>query len=1120
MADVRDDFYVARGRALTLVHGFLRQRPCPVIVFSGPHDSGKTALLDDLAERMQGMPHALIYCQDFHGGTRELLALLAFSLNRRSGRYGRLPFPRLITGLIVIHDVDLSDLPRKADRPAARDRIRAMLEQRQRTAGLLTEAVSEIITAEMPQAGLSPADTSELTKLLLQVGPALVLGGLARLRRGRQLLLGAAQDWYGHQDRGLELDPLDVLVDINQAAADGTPGVAELLLAAFLADLRHAFTRRPASDHAFNCAVLLDNADTGAARDFLRILLQARSHQREPDPLTVVVTSRGDLVEGVRADDSRWHVQPLPDLSYPDVMTMVRRLDLPLGTNYDTLASAVYRYTCGHPGGVGAMVDAVARTRTTDLAAILDLRQPGDQRTLGETLLRRLLRGLSLDEAADLVTCSAATDQEAALRLAGADGLLGHVRDGTSKIFRDEFWSEQAPTGRRLYPLLRRLALRALAARRPGDGPSWAEAHTWLRDNCDDAGSAVTLSYSLALGEVALVGTSLADAIRRESAGSWIALLESVTSSPNNLRGPERTLDGLRGLTGDGDLLHLPFLVSRLVTAMWIYADPLSGGSEAGLREDIHTYLTMLASHWGPGAAQLYEYAKRYAGNVGPVFGSGHEQPPPSFDPPLTSTGLRGRRRRRVLAVAAAVLVAAGAVTAGLLGILGGQAGSAAGPPLCPGGASGQFRVFRATDGECVGVTDGSFQFDPGVPLIQDVEQRIRAENARVTSGGPYVSVVLLMPLTTGQLTDVSPSRIADVLRGAYLAQYYHNHETHIMPRIRLLLANEGSQEQAWAADWGQLKGLTHAPGQLVAISGMGISVQQTIEAARRIGSPDVVHGGIPMFGAVTTADGLDATVTPDLVQVAPSVADEVHALARYLSRPQPAVLVYDSQASDLYTATLRADFTRVLRSRLSPSQIAYEPSGQDSALFKKIAQDLCANRSSPVVVYAGRNSVFDSFITQLEQEGNCTNRHLEIVTGGDADGLDPAITRDSGVGAQVSVIYSDIEDQRAVTSDFRSNYVRWLGLSALPAIDDPWLLASYNAATAADDAIELAAGSITQPARMKPTDVAPWLNQLNGSTEVIGATGTFSIGADGDLVDPGIPIYELTGGHRIQLAG
>ena len=54
----------------------------------------------------------------------------------------------------------------------------------------------------------------------------------------------------------------------------------------------------------------------------------------------------------------------------------------------------------------------------------------------------------------------------------------------------------------------------------------------------------------------------------------------------------------------------------------------------------------------------------------------------------------------------------------------------------------------------------------------------------------------------------------------------------------------------------------------------------------------------------------------------------------------------------------------------------------------------------------------------------------------------------------------------------------------------------------------------------MKPTDVAPWLNQLNGSTEVIGATGTFSIGPDGDLANPVIPVYEFTRGHLIQLTG
>ncbi len=106
-----------RGGALTLVHEFLTReerdglpvsRPTPVIVFAG---AGKTALLAELARLLAGnAPCARIDCEDFAGGARELLSLLAFELNRHSGRYGELPFPRLITGLIVIRSVDLKDL--------------------------------------------------------------------------------------------------------------------------------------------------------------------------------------------------------------------------------------------------------------------------------------------------------------------------------------------------------------------------------------------------------------------------------------------------------------------------------------------------------------------------------------------------------------------------------------------------------------------------------------------------------------------------------------------------------------------------------------------------------------------------------------------------------------------------------------------------------------------------------------------------------------------------------------------------------------------------------------------------------------------------------------------------
>ena len=65
-----------------------------MVLFAGPPGWGKSELLKGLARRGRDqIPGALVDCTDFGGGARELLALLAFELNRDSGRYGRVPFP-------------------------------------------------------------------------------------------------------------------------------------------------------------------------------------------------------------------------------------------------------------------------------------------------------------------------------------------------------------------------------------------------------------------------------------------------------------------------------------------------------------------------------------------------------------------------------------------------------------------------------------------------------------------------------------------------------------------------------------------------------------------------------------------------------------------------------------------------------------------------------------------------------------------------------------------------------------------------------------------------------------------------------------------------------------------
>ncbi|MGD0243050.1 MAG: hypothetical protein ABSB59_22435 [Streptosporangiaceae bacterium] len=1173
---------------MTLVHEFLTReerdglpvsRPSPVIVFAG---AGKTALLAELARLLAGnAPCARIDCEDFAGGARELLALLAFELNRHSGRYGELPFPRLITGLIVIRSVDLEDLDLKADRKTARERVWRVLEERQNTAQLLQDSVSEIIKAAFDALGsrmpAGPGVAKAAVDILTRVGPRLVLGSLAATRRGRNLILGTGQDWYGDQGRH---KPVDGLISLNRMAAQGSEEdrreVASLLWAAFLADLDDAFGRRQAMNWTLNCLVLLDNADSQAGREFLAELVAARQ-ERVADPLTVVATSRGELADQKvplggrltplvqasarpwRAADARppaWYPVALPDLTSTDVGAMVRQLDLPGGTRRGSITSAVYRYTAGHPIAVRMLLDAIAvapdpdsagdadDAAEFDLAPVLEAPVPDikqdDPPPLADVLLRRLLRGLPEEQLTDLVTCSAARDLEAAQRLAARSRLLGQNWGTKARIFSATFWRARgiSPSAGALalHPVLRRLLLRRLAARPPAPvapvaaaqhrparsrparraAPGWTVVHAWLR--ADAAGDQVGVLYhALALGEIDYVAQWFAKALKTSEPEDWLRTLEAVATAPNSLPPGEQTLDQVDRLTewtGPDD--ERTTLMARLVAALWIAADPLSDRHRPDLQEEIRDDLDRIALSSPKSITTIREHAKKtYADTPTAGTDAGTEPPPPSFTPPKSRRGIQRDRRIRVLAAVSAFAVAAGLAFGSYTVVSGGN-----GPAACAP-AQGPFQVVT-NGGECVGVTDGSYIFDPGDRGVAEAEQAIATENAAVVASKQgYVTVALLTVLTrppTGSTTpsDVTLGRIEDELRGAYLALYHANHELGLHPEIRLLLANEGSTEQGWQTDWSQLRQIpASGSGELVAVAGMGLSVQATANAARTIGD-----AGIAMFGAVTTADGLDHAASPLLDRVVPSVSDEVTGLAGYLPKPAKAALVYDQDTADMYTSSLRADFKATFGPslRAGVGEIPYVPSTLDSPLFKTIAQDLCGTDSPPLVLYAGRNSVFDQFVSQLEQEGDCNGEHLRIVTGGDADGLPVSATAGNRGGAQVSVVYADIEDPATLGAGFTHDFQTQIG-RASSSMADPWLLADYDAVTVAANAIADGEGMhADDPAKVTASDVALWVGLLNKHAAVAGATGTLQIGADGDLENPAIPIMRLAAGKRTTL--
>src|SRR5215471_6708945 len=83
-------------------------RDVPIVLLLGPRGSGKTVLLDAVGRRFKDVPQAALDF-DATGPMRPRTAVisLAFQLARKCGKYGRLPFPRLLLGLLVVD----SDIP-------------------------------------------------------------------------------------------------------------------------------------------------------------------------------------------------------------------------------------------------------------------------------------------------------------------------------------------------------------------------------------------------------------------------------------------------------------------------------------------------------------------------------------------------------------------------------------------------------------------------------------------------------------------------------------------------------------------------------------------------------------------------------------------------------------------------------------------------------------------------------------------------------------------------------------------------------------------------------------------------------------------------------------------------
>lgn len=274
--------------------------------------------------------------------------------------------------------------------------------------------------------------------------------------------------------------------------------------------------------------------------------------------------------------------------------------------------------------------------------------------------------------------------------------------------------------------------------------------------------------------------------------------------------------------------------------------------------------------------------------------------------------------------------------------------------------------VWRADNGECIGITDGSHVFNP---RLTAVERRIHRLNEDVESlGRPWVEVVYFGPMSVDPATEaLQPDLLAGIhgeLVGLAMAQEAHN-AANGQPRVRVLLANAGDKFRYAREVARKIKEYSADQGRVVAVVGFGLSKTQTQEAIAELG-----QAALPMIGTTITLDAAasqpDGTFSPYFFRMAPSdqrLADHAAYWAKNGQldglRARTAAVFYDRSPDELYSRDLAEDFVKAFGSGADPL-----PYTDGSEIPQRVV-DACRNPAD-LFYYAGRSDEFQPFIRSL----------------------------------------------------------------------------------------------------------------------------------------------------------
>jgi ABC-type branched-subunit amino acid transport system substrate-binding protein len=300
------------------------------------------------------------------------------------------------------------------------------------------------------------------------------------------------------------------------------------------------------------------------------------------------------------------------------------------------------------------------------------------------------------------------------------------------------------------------------------------------------------------------------------------------------------------------------------------------------------------------------------------------------------------------------------------------------------------FGIRRMANGECVGLTDGSYRFgeDSGGRnndnRLNKVLDAIESQNDHVKeSGKPYATVVYLGPVTADP--SIKNKRI-DLLAGvqgeliglAIAQQRFNDAAEGDDLRLRVLIANAGAKFR-YAEDVAQrIRDRALKDRSIVAVIGFEQSRRQTQEAIRLL-----AKSALPLVGTANSYDGTalldgDAGYSPYYFRLAsPNSRTAAHAAywARHGAvggkKVDDAVVIYDGDPDDIYSGNLADDFRKAFR----PGKALMRPYRNPGELNKAV-REACQDQPD-LFYYAGRSDEFRSFINVLEL--SCPKRPLVL---------------------------------------------------------------------------------------------------------------------------------------------